>query len=455
MAIDTTVVYGYLAALFCGAFLGVEREMGKSAPEADGAAESVAARNPAGIRTHILAALFGATAQHLDPKLGANGMFTVVAFVAVAAFAVTVYAVRARATGHYGTTSVLTLFLTFGLGVLCFAGQIPLAIALAVVVTGILTVKVPLHTFVRTLTRAEIAAAVKFGLVALVLLPLLPDRDFGPLDWPWLAEQLRAAHVAEPTMQRLALVNPYSLWFLVVAISGLSFVGYVLVRTIGPGRGLVLTGLAGGMVSSTATSLAMAAQSRRTPHLRHSIVAAVLAACSVMALRVLIVSAAFATALFTTLLAPVGAMLVSGGLVAFWLARRAKGGTAEGALKLSTPFALGPALKLTGLFLLVRTAGELATILIGTTGLYLTAALSGIVDVDAITVAVGQQVKAQEALDARVGAGAIFLAVAVNTVVKASMVLVSGDRAVGRTVFLALAGTLLAGATGLALVLLV
>ena len=451
MVLENPVVYSYLAALFCGAFLGVEREMGKNSADPEHPVVGGAAPNPAGIRTHILAALFGATAQHLSPLIGSGGAFTIASFLALASFAVTLYAVRAHRTGHYGTTSVLTLFLTYGLGVLCFAGEAPLAIALAVVITGILAVKVPLHAFVRTLTRVEIAGGVKLGLVALVLLPLLPDRDFGPLDWPWLAAQLRANAVSEATLAKLALLNPYNLWFLVVAISGLSFIGYVLVRWIGPGRGLVLTGLAGGLVSSTATSLAMAEQSRRTPHLRHTIVVAVLAACSVMALRVLIFSAAFATSLLTTLLLPVGAMLVSGVVLALVLARRAQTGTSEGTIKLTTPFALVPALKLTGLFLVIRIVGAVATILIGTTGLYLTAALSGIVDVDAIVVAVGQQVKGQDALSSRVGAIAIFVAVAVNTVAKGLMVLISGDKATGRTVLVSLLTTLAAGFVGLAL----
>src|SRR5262249_6051637 len=163
-----------------------------------------------------------------------------------------------------------------------------LALALAVVVTAILAVKVPLHSFVHALSHEELVASLKFGLLALVLLPLLPNRSFGPLDAPWVGDSLRALGVREETLAQLALLNPYKLWLIVVMISGLGFVGYVLVRLLGPQRGFVLTGLAGGLVSSTSVTLAMAEQSKRTPQWSNPISGAVLAACTVMAARVLV-----------------------------------------------------------------------------------------------------------------------------------------------------------------------
>src|SRR6185295_18021612 len=128
--------------------------------------------------------ILGAVARVVDRGLGASpGVspqvslgFTALGFGVLALFVVATYGVRAVRTGQYGTTSVPTLLLTYVLGVLCLSGQRPLALALAVVITAVLAVKVPLHSFVRALSRDELAAAVKFGLLALVLLPLLPDR---------------------------------------------------------------------------------------------------------------------------------------------------------------------------------------------------------------------------------------------------------------------------------------
>src|SRR5688572_21869559 len=359
---DISLVNDLVAALFCGAFVGLERERGKSATHAEEGTrkrpEPPEARHLAGIRTHILVAIFGALMRLLDRGLetpdsssdsaSVSAPFAWIGLASLSLFIVAAYAVRAARTGHYGMTSVPTLLITYALGVLCLSGLRPLALGLAVVVTGILAVKTPLHRFVRALAAEEIAAAVKFGLLALVLLPLLPDRDFGPKDWPWLAARLQGV-MQEETLARLALVNPYKLWLLVVLISGIGFVGYVLVKVLGPQRGLVVTGFAGGLVSSTSVTLAMAEQSRHTPKWKDSIAAAVLAACTVMAVRVLVVAVAIHASLFALLGPPLAGLMLTSLVVTFILSRRAgRPGVArtEGAVAVSTPLAIGPALQL-------------------------------------------------------------------------------------------------------------
>jgi uncharacterized membrane protein (DUF4010 family) len=324
---------------------------------------------------------------------------------------------------------------------------------LAVVVTAVLAVKVPVHAFVRALSREEIMAAVKFGLLALVLLPLLPDLDYGPGDWPWLRDRLRGMGFADQAIAELDLFNPYELWLLVVAISGLGFVGYVVVRVLGPGRGLILTGLAGGLVSSTSVTLAMADQSRRAPEWRRPIAGAVLAACAVMAARVVVVAVALHPGLFLPLALPLGSMMVANLGIALWLSRSEGGAKQEAALPAVTPLAVKPAVKLAALILAVRVVAELAVLAIGYQGLVVTAVLSGIVDVDAINVAASQQAAAGRVATAS-AAIAICVAVASNTIAKAVMLWTAGDRATGRTGFVALLATLGVGAVGLAVTLL-
>jgi uncharacterized membrane protein (DUF4010 family) len=347
-------------------------------------------------------------------------------------------------------TSVPALVLTCALGILCLSDQRPLALALAVVVTGILAFKVPLHSFVQKLSAAEIAAAVKFGLLSLVLLPLLPDRDYGPRDWPWLADRLRGLGVADATLARLQPVNPHQLLLIVVAISGAGFAGYVLVRLLGPRRGLLLTGIAGGIVSSTAVTLAMAEQSRRTPEWRRPLAAAVLAACSVMSLRVLVVSSALDGNLLAPLVLPLGLLLLGNLGAASFLARRHGGTITESDVRVGTPLAFGPALRLTGLIFVIRVLSEIAVLAFGDAGLVVLAALSGAVDVDAITVAASQQAAAGQVATG-LAAAAIGTAVAANTLFKGAFVLATGDRATGRTAAAALLLTLLAGLLGLLL----
>lgn len=444
------LVHALTGALFCGALVGMEREYGKGHAE-NGPVEPAGLefQHLAGIRTHILFALAGALGRLLDVGLGGGPLFSALGFGALAIFVVAAHTVRAARTGRYGMTSVPTLLLTYGLGLLCCTELRPVALGLAVVVTSVLAVKVPLHTFVRGLTPQEITAAVKFALLTLVLWPLLPDRDYGPRDWPALAERLASLGVSSGTIDRLAFVNPHRLWFLVVAISGLGFCAYVLVRLLGARRGLVLTGLTGGIVSSTSVTLAMAEQSRRTPQWKHSIVAAVLVACAVMSLRVLVVATALHGPLFRTLGMPLGAMLVANLVLAFWMTRRGSAGTSDAGAVIVTPLAIGSALKFAGLIFGVRVLSELAVLAIGSAGLLLMAVLSGLVDVDALTVAASQQAETAR-ISATFAATAIFLAVAVNTLVKGVLSLTAGDKAVGRATFFALLLTLGAGALGCA-----
>jgi uncharacterized membrane protein (DUF4010 family) len=352
-------------------------------------------------------------------------------------------------------TSVPTLLITFALGVLCVCGQRPLALAIAVVVTAILAVKAPLHSFVRGLTPEEVMAAVKFGLVTLALLPLLPDRNYGMQDWPWLAERLKGV-IAPETLERLRLLNPYKLWLVVVVISGIGFGGYVLVRLLGPNRGLLLTGLAGGLVSSTSVTLAMAEQSRRAPQWKDSFTAAILGACAVMAVRVLVMASVFDASLFGPLGLPLGLLMLASLVVASWLARRSsnghrRSGDADGKLPVSTPLGLWPALQLAALMFFVRVISEVAVIAMGDKGLVVTAAISGIIDVDAITVASGQQ-SAARSVPVELAAYAICTAVAVNTISKALLVRLKGSPETAKTTFLALLASLVAGLIGFAIV---
>jgi uncharacterized membrane protein (DUF4010 family) len=444
--IDSSLVHDFIAVIFCGAFVGMEREFGKWRRE-DAGPELPESGNLAGIRTHTLVAILGAVARVLDRETAVAPWTTCVGLAVTALFAVSAYGVRAVRSGRYGMTSVPTLLLTYGLGALCLSGQRPLAVALAVVVTAILAFKVPLHSFVRALTQQEVLAAVKFALLALVLLPVLPDQDYGPGDWPWLAERLQAFAVPAATLARLALFNPYRLWLIVVVISGLGFVGYVLVRLLGPGRGLLLTGLAGGLVSSTSVTLAMAERSRTAPQWRHSIVAAVLAACAAMSVRVFLIAVVLYGGLLVPLGPPLGALMLANVIIAIWLSRRADRAVHQEPMQVGTPLALGPALRLAGLIVLVRLLSEVATFAIGDAGLFVMAVLSGGVDVDPITVTTGQQAAASRIGDG-FATGVICTAVAANTVVKGLLMLWTAERATARVAFAAMAGTLLAGLVG-------
>ncbi len=450
------LVPGLLLALFCGALIGVERELGKLPGSKDlDRSGREPSPSPAGLRTHVVAAFFGGLLQILDARAGSSSGFVLMGLAVTSLLAGVVYGVRAARTRHWGVTSAFTLVITYVLGVLSLTELRLLAAAMAVAIAAVLAIKVQARTFLGNLRQSEVGAAIQLGLVTIVLLPLIPDRDFGPADWEPLARALRELGATETALASLAVFNPFKLWVLVVAISAIGFAGYVLIRSLGPRRGLTITGFVGGLVSSTAVTLSMAEQSKRTPGLVGPFASAVLAASTVMAFRVIAIALALAPGLALPLTFPMAPMLLTTGLAALFIARRGDDGEgsaeAGSAVSLTTPFALLPALKLTALFFLVRIVGRVLTILLGGAGLVLAAFAAGIVDVDAITAAVAQEsVDPSTTISERFAVIAIFTAVATNTLVKAGMIFLLGSRPVGRAAALWLVVSLVAGGAGVA-----
>jgi uncharacterized membrane protein (DUF4010 family) len=416
-------------ALGIGLLIGFEREQ---SVERD---EKSRETSMGGIRTFPVVALGGALATMLARELGP--WFAVAAFAAFASFFVVSYADDVRSGRNRGLTTEAALLVAYLLGALSptqtlFATTTEKAgvlFSVAVVVTLLLSLKPALHALARKATKDDVYATLKFLLVAVVLLPLLPDRTFGPLD----------------------VLNPFKIGLLIVLIAGVGFAGYVAVRALGPGRGLGVTGLVGGLVSSTAVTLASSAHARREPALRASCALAVVLANTIMAPRVLAVIAAVNPDLARTLAVPVAAVVAVGGVASWVFWRRAQGasGTAE-KLDLSNPFELTSAVKMGGLITLVLFASKAASVHLGTGAVYVTSVLAGVTDVDAISVSMAQLAGSQIAMPA--AATAVLLAVAANTVTKAGIATVVGGWEFGRTVLAAAVATLVAAFVGIVVV---
>jgi uncharacterized membrane protein (DUF4010 family) len=277
-------------------------------------------------------------------------------------------------------------------------------------------------------------AVLKLLIASFIVLPLLPNH---PVD-PWGA------------------LNPYTLWLLVILISGLSLVGYVAVRLLGEARGTVLTGFAGGLVSSTAVSLSFARQSRSDPtaSVADALAAGILASWAVMFVRVIIAVALVNRALLPTLARGFGAIaLVATLLAAVFYVRglRRTGVSSRGdALAVKNPFSLGSAMQFALLFALVLVLVKLTQNYAPASGLYVVAGLAGLTDVDAITLSLAQS--AGNGVAHEVATRAIAIAALSNTVVKCSMVVVLGRGPLRSRVALATA-VLVASAVGVMLLL--
>jgi uncharacterized membrane protein (DUF4010 family) len=302
---------------------------------------------------------------------------------------------------------------------------------LAVITTAVLAYKEPMHGFVKQLGWEDVYSGLQLLIATFVALPLLPDR---PID-PW------------------GTLNPYELWLLVILISGLSLVGYALTRWLGPGKGALLTGFAGGLVSSTAVTVSFAREARTNPAHTMAFASGILVAWAIMFARVLVVVAVVNRALLGPLFLPFAAMgLVAAGAAALIYLRGhpdGKGASAKDNLRVANPFSITSAAKFAAFFAVVLVAVKIAQDNFSDSGVYAVAALAGLTDVDAITLSMAELAKTGSA---QVAVIAIVIASLVNTAVKCGIAFVLGGLALGRPLLLASGAMLIAGLAGVLLI---
>jgi uncharacterized membrane protein (DUF4010 family) len=296
-----------------------------------------------------------------------------------------------------------------------------------VAVLALLSYKDPLHQLAARVSRDDVYSTVKFGILALVVLPLLPDRNYGPYQ----------------------ALNPAKIGLIVVLIAGISFCGYIAVRLLGPGKGLGVTGLLGGLVSSTAVTLSFSGRAKREPNAAKACALGVILACTVMGLRVIAVVAIINRALLLPVAIPMGALTLAGAVAAgiLYLSSRKNGLGAEN-VRFSNPFEIGSALKFGALFAVVLVASKAATKAWGAKGSYAAALLAGAADVDAVSISISRMTPGELALP--MAALAIFIASASNTLVKGGIAVVVGGWSFGWRVLTAMIGMIAAGVAGAA-----
>ncbi len=416
MDLDLRTLGDFATALSIGALIGIEREKRAVAEQEAGIG---------GVRTFILIAGLGALAGWLAREHQAPWLVGV-ALVVVGATVVAGYVLAARHRPEsLGLTTEVAALVVCLLAATVLLGERGLAVALGVVTAAVLAYKDPLHGVVARLGWDDVFAGVRLLLATFVILPLLPDR---PVD-PWGA------------------LNPRSLWVLVLLISSLSLVGYVATRSLGTRRGTLATGLAGGMVSSTAVTLAFARQSREQhgAWVGPALAAGILLAWSVMFVRVLIEVLVVNAALVRPLVPPLAGLGVVSGISAWVLFRRGAHGGAPSReeVPVRNPFRLTQAAKFAAFFALVLLVVEGVKRYAPGEGFYVVAALAGLTDVDAITLSMAEYAKSGGA--AQVAVDSIVIAALTNTLVKTGMVVALGGPELRRTLVLCAAGLLAFG----------
>lgn len=388
------VMFNLATSLAVGLLIGAER--GWSARDTDDT------HLVAGIRTFGLSGLLGGIAALLGQHLGLAAWIAIL--LALSLLVLAGYVGDLLKSEDRGMTSEIALLLTFLLGSLALTEGPELAAAGAVVVALLLSLKGVLHTALRKLSAKELSGALKLLFISLVLLPVLPNRGYGP----WSA------------------FNPYETWWMVVLIAGIGFAAYVAIRLVGTRAGLLLTALLGGMVSSTAMTLTLS-RMHDGERLQRLLASGLLATSALMFPRILLEVGVINPALLARLAMPmaVSTLVYAGGALLYYQRSGLEvGQNAEPPLK--NPFELGPALRFGALLVLILFLVNGAQRWLGDAGIYLVALLAGLSDVDAITLSLARN--ALEGLNGQVATQGIFLAALSNSLVKGGLIVMIGGR---------------------------
>ena len=413
---DTELLRTLAASLAIGILIGIERGW-RQRDANDGSRVS-------GLRTFGLLGLTGGLAGHVPDLLAAA-----IALAALSSLVLGYRSALARE-GSLSVTNTLVGIVTFALGYMAAKGQVGEALAVAAVTTLLLTLRAQAHAMLKGMTAQEIDSIARFALVALVILPLLPDRNLGPYD-AW---------------------NPRQIWMVVVVVLGLSFAGYVATRRLGSGKGIMITALCGSLVSSTAVTVTYAQRLRQKDGPEAPLIAGIALASLVMFVRVQLLSITLIPYAARSLALAMVPAFVVGGLTTL-LALRARNAEASASeVKLGNPLDFGPALLLAGLVAVMAIPARWALEQFGDQGIIVVLGLTGMWDVDAAVLTLAGMPK--DILDGTTAGLVLAVPVLANTALKGVLALgIAGPRQQGWKASAPLFASVLASGVGIAALL--
>jgi uncharacterized membrane protein (DUF4010 family) len=408
---DLQIAQQLIVSLGLGMLIGLQRERSGS--------------TVAGIRTFPLITLFGTISGQLAQTYG--GGIIAAGLVALAALSFVPNLPKLKAGEISGMTTEVAMLLLYGLGAFIVTGPMVLVVATGGAVALLLHWKESLHRFARAIGEADMQAIMRFVLISMVILPVLPNQDYGPF----------------------AVFNPFEIWLMVVLIVGMSLCGYVAYKLFGARGGVLLAGLLGGLISSTATTVSASRRVKQSTA-GAALAAVIIMLASVMAqLRIIAEVGLVAPRSFAALAPPLAAMLaamVVVGAAAYFLTPKSRSDLpAQG-----NPAELKPALIFAIIYALIKLGVAASREHFGSSGLYIIAVMSGLADMDAITLSTSRLVDSQ-GLDSDTGWRMILIASMSNLLFKGGTVAVLGGAALFRKVAVLFGASLAAGAAVLIL----
>ena len=389
----------YFVSIILGGLVGIEREYKK---QREGTPVF------GGVRTFILISLLGTLSAHISSSFG--DPFIYIILISFSALLVIAQLFERLP----GLTSEVSAILTFLIGVLCYKEEFQLAAAIAITVLFILSFKEQMHKFVKHLSLEDLFAFLKFAAVTVILYPLLPDKSFYG-------------------------VNPREVWTMVVIISTLDFLGYFLTKIAGE-RGILFTGLIGGLVSSTAVAATFSSLSKTNRSLIPEYAAGIVGASAIMFPRITFLAGIVNLQFTKYLIMPFLTAFLMGIFFAYRISNLEREERAK--VKVKNPYELSNAIKFSMFYAFILFISRNTLKYLGDYGLYIVAAVSGLSDVDAITLSVSKLFTASE-VSLLTGIVTVIVAATVNTFLKWFLTISMGSRELFKLVtpgFIALIG---------------
>ncbi|HEU19063.1 MAG TPA: DUF4010 domain-containing protein [Deltaproteobacteria bacterium] len=389
-------------ALIIGVLVGMQREYAFDTPGKELAT---------GVRTLAVMGLLGCAGAFLSDLMRSPWPLTAIIIIVGIFFAVN-YFIDAW-NGDTGLTTETSGILTLLAGALAYWDQLALAVAIGVATAVLLSIKPEMHRFVERLTREDIFATMKFAVITAIVLPVLPNRVFGPAPFD--------------------IFNPYKIWLLVVLISGISFVGYILIKIAGARKGIGLTGLLGGLASSTAVTLSFTSKSKTDEEFSKPFALAIIVAWTVMFSRVIVEVAVVNFPLARQIFLPIMVPIVAGLAYCIYLYLRHKTDQ-EADVAFHNPFELVPAVTFGIIFVIILFLSKAAHVYLGDTGIYLSSIVAGLADVDAIALSVADLSRGETGSSLQTAGRAVMFAAVSNTFFKGCLVLFMGAPSLRRAI---------------------
>ena len=408
------LTFAFLTSVGVGLLIGLERERHAEAK--------------AGVRTFALIAMLG-TLTVLIAEQSGSAWIIAAGLIVVGGTVLAAYLADRKPSWDSGTTTVVAAAVTYSLGVAIAYGFVETGVALAILVTALLYFKTEIEGFQQSLTPVDYRSLLQFAALSLVVLPVLPDEGYGPY----------------------GALNPRNIGYMVVLISAVSFTGYVASRVLRARADPALLGAIGGLVSSTATTLVYSREARGRAGLASTAIVVILLANLVMVVRVGLLSLAASPSLLPTLAVALGATLAAGLPFAYFAWRQGHERGALAAPEFTNPTNLRVALGFGAAYALILLASAWLSEVVGEHGLYLLAIVSGLTDVDAISLS-AMRLHEEGRIAATEATTTIALAIASNFVTKAGIVFATGGAALGRRSLAAFSVMALALFAGVALV---